>query len=195
MPTDPAGRTHRLPASALPAVLATAALMAAALASCNTPPSARTAKLGVPFIPQPPDRCGAVALAMVEQYYGTTPDLGALVAYVQIPALSGTIPELLAEAARRNGFDAEIRTLSPMQIHALLLADKPLILLLGPDPATPDDPRGHFLVATGYRPKTRTLRAHTGYRKNTWLPESDWLPRYQSAGSTALVLSPAAPAD
>ena len=128
---------------------------------------------------------------MVEQYYGASPDLDALVAYVHIPALSGTIPELLAEAARRNGFDAEIAPLDPMQIHALLLAGKPLILLLGPDPATPDDPRGHFLVATGYRPKTRTLRAHTGYRKNTWLPESDWLPRYRDAGSTAILLSPA----
>jgi hypothetical protein len=131
---------------------------------------------------------------MVETYYGAAPDLGALLAYVQIPALSGTIPELLAEAARRNGFNAELRSLSPIQIHALLLAGKPLILLLGPDPAAPDDPRGHFLVATGYRPKTRTLRAHTGQRKNTWLPEAEWLPRYQASGSTALLLTPATPA-
>lgn len=128
---------------------------------------------------------------MVETYYGATPDLDALLAYVQIPALSGTIPELLAEAARRDGFTADLLTLTPMQIHAILLSGKPLILLLGPDPATPDDPRGHFLVATGYRPKARFLRVHTGYRKNVWLPESDWLPRYQSAGSSALLLSPA----
>lgn len=193
MPTDPVRRPRRIPAAAVSVLLAAVVLPATALVSCNTPPSARTAKVGVPFIPQPPDHCGAVALAMVEQYYGTSPDLDALVAYVQIPALSGTIPDLLAEAARRNGFDAEVKTLDPMQIHALLLAGKPLILLLGPDPDTPDDPRGHFLVATGYRPKTRTLRAHTGYRKNTWLPESDWLHRYQTAGSTALLLSPAAP--
>ncbi|MBR4189563.1 MAG: C39 family peptidase [Kiritimatiellae bacterium] len=195
MPTDPAGRraSRRAPAAAAPSLLAAAALLAAALVSCNTPPSARNAKLSVPFIPQPPDHCGAVALAMVERYYGAKPDLAALLAYVQIPALSGTIPDLLAEAARRNGFDAELRTLDPMQIHALLLAGQPLILLLGPDPETPGDPRGHFLVATGYRPATRALRAHTGYRENTWLPETDWLPRYRAAGSTALVLAP--PAD
>jgi hypothetical protein len=130
---------------------------------------------------------------MVESYYGTDPDLGALIAYVQIPALSGTIPELLVEAARQNGFTAELLELNPMQIHALLLAGKPLILLLGPDPGTPDDPRGHFLVATGYRPKTRTIRAHTGTRKNVWLPPETWLPRYRSAGSTALLLFPAVP--
>lgn len=157
------------------------------------PASQRTAKLSVPFIPQPPDRCGPVALAMVESYYGATPDLDALDAYVQIPALSGTIPDLLAEAARRDGFTAEIARLDPMQIHTALLAGKPLILLLGPDPDTPDDPRGHFLVATGYRPKTRTIRAHTGTRKNVWLPPETWLPRYRSAGSTALLLFPAVP--
>jgi hypothetical protein len=155
------------------------------------PPSQRTAKLSVPFIPQPPDRCGPVALAMVETFYGAAPDMDALVAYVQIPALSGTIPELLAEAARRDGFSAEILALDPMQLHALLLAGKPLILLLGPDPDNPDDPRGHFLVATGYRPATRSVRVHTGFRKNVWLPPEDWLPRYRAAGSTALLLSPA----
>lgn len=189
MPTDSLRQRNRYHFHALLA----ATLLAATGASCSTPPSARTAKVSVPFIPQPPDRCGAVALAMVETYYGASPDLDTLVAYVQIPALSGTIPDLLAEAARRNGFNAKLLTLSPMQIHSLLLAEKPLVLLLGPDPDTPDDPRGHFLVATGYRPKTRTLRAHTGYRKNTWLPESDWLPRYHAAGSTALLLTPAAP--
>jgi ABC-type bacteriocin/lantibiotic exporter with double-glycine peptidase domain len=192
MPTDPVRRPCRVPTAAVSVLLAAVFLPATALVSCNTPPSARTAKVGVPFIPQPPDRCGAVALAMVEQYYGTSPDLDALVAYVQIPALSGTIPDLLAEAARRNGFDAEVKTLDPMQIHALLLAGKPLILLLGPDPDTPDDPRGHFLVATGFRPKTCSLRAHTGYRQNTWLAEPEWLPRYRAAGSTALVLAPSA---
>lgn len=193
MPTEFARRPSRVPAAAVTVLFTAVVLWATALVSCNTPPSARTAKVGVPFIPQPPDRCGAVALAMVEQYYGASPDLDALVAYVQIPALSGTIPDLLAEAARRDGFEADLRTLTPMQIHALLLADTPLILLLGPDPAAPDDPRGHFLVATGYRPKGRALRAHTGYRKNTWLSEPEWLPRYLSAGSTALVLAPAAP--
>lgn len=192
MPTDPAWR-RRTPRRRLfaPVLLASAVLAAFVSVSCNTPPSARTAKLSVPFLPQPPDQCGAVALAMVETYYGTQPDLDALVAYVQIPALSGTIPDLLVEAARQNGFNAELLSLNPMQIHALLLAEKPLILLLGPDPNTPNDPRGHFIVATGYRPKTRTLRAHTGQRKNIWLPESAWLPRYQSAGSTAILLSPA----
>ena len=160
---------------------------------CMGPPSQRTAKVSVPFIPQPPDRCGPVALAMVETFYGSAPDLDALVSYVQIPALSGTIPDLLAEAARRDGFTAEILTLTPMQIHAVLLAGKPPILLLGPDPDTPDDPRGHFLVATGYRPETRSIRVHTGTRKNVWIPSESWLPRYQSAGSTALLLAPASP--
>lgn len=189
MPTDFLSlRRRRFPAAA---VLLAAALLAAAIPSCTTPPAARTAKLSVPFLPQPPDRCGAVALAMVETYYGAAPDLDALLSYVQIPALAGTIPELLAEAARRDGFTAELLTLTPMQIHAILLSGKPLILLLGPDPDTPDDPRGHFLVATGYRPKSRSLRVHTGYRKNVWLPEADWLPRYRTAGSSALLLSPA----
>ena len=186
----PADRPRR-PAAAGTALFLALVLLPAA--GCLAPPSQRTAKVSVPFIPQPPDRCGPVALAMVETYYGAAPDLDALADYVQIPALSGTIPDLLAEAARRDGFTAEIATLAPMQIHAALLAGKPLILLLGPDPDTPDDPRGHFLVATGYRPDTRALRVHTGTRKDVWLPPDSWLPRYQAAGSTALLLSPAAP--
>lgn len=169
---------------------AAAAVLLAAAASCMGPPSARTAKLRVPYIPQPPDQCGAAALAMVETYHGASPDMDALLAYVQIPALAGTIPELLAEAARRDGFTAEIRTLEPIEIHAHLLAGRPLILLLGPDPSTPDDPRGHFLVATGYDPRNRALRAHTGYRRDVWLPADAWLPRYRASSSTALLLAP-----
>ena len=180
-------RTDRLRRFLLPAA---AAVLFAAAAPCMGPPSERTAKVRVPFLPQPPDECGASALAMVERYHGASPDMDALLAYVQIPALAGTIPELLAEAARRDGFTAGIRTLEPIEIHAHLLAGRPLILLLGPDPDTPDDPRGHFLVATGYDPRTRALRAHTGERRDVWLPAADWLPRYRAASSTALVLSP-----
>lgn len=174
-----AGRTFRL--------LLLPLLLALLSSACTAPsPATRTVTLSVPFLPQPPDQCGPAALAMLETFYGRTPDLPALTDYLLIPALAGTTPDLLAEAARRDGFSVQNAPLTPRQIHAVLAAGDPLILLLGPNPKTPDDPRGHFLVATGHNPRTHALRAHTGLRNNVWLPSAEWLPRYR----TALRLSP-----
>jgi len=161
------------------------------LAACSSlPPEQRKTTLAVPFIAQPADRCGPVALAMVERYYGREPDLPALESATLIPALGGTIPDLLVQAARDDGFSADLLHFSPDQLFAELRIGRPLVLLLAPDPDLPDDPRGHFLVATGCDPISKALRAHTGNRKNVWLPADEWLPRYQTAGSTVVFVTP-----
>ena len=168
-----------------------ALLLPLLLAACTAlPPGERKTTLAVPFIAQPDDRCGPVALAMVEGYYGRKPDLPALESATLIPALGGTIPDLLVQAARDDGFSADLLHLSPDQLFAELRIGRPLVLLLAPDPDRPEDPRGHFIVATGCDPHSRALRAHTGDRKNVWLPAGEWLPRYQAAGSTVVFVTP-----
>jgi len=150
--------------------------------------------LRVPFLAQPADLCGPAALAMVETHLGVEADFASLVSFLDLPALKGTIPELVAEAARRDGLEAEVVELPADGIPALLEAGLPPILLLGPAPAEEGeeagDARGHFLVATGFRPSTKALRAHTGKRRDAWLAAEKWLPRYEAAGSVAVVVSP-----
>lgn len=164
-------------------------LLAAGCASPRLRPG--DVALRVPFVSQPPGLCGPAALAMVERHFGRPGDFEALSAFLDLPALGGTIPELVAEAARRDGLDAAVAVLPPGEIPGLLASGLPPILLLAP--ASPeDDPRGHFLVATGWRPATGALRAHTGRSENRWLAAEEWRERYLAAGSRAVLVAPPA---
>lgn len=145
--------------------------------------------LNVPFVAQPPALCGPAALAMVERYCGKPGDFDSLVAFLDLPALGGTIPGLVAEAARRDGLDAEVATLPPEDIPALLAEGVAPILLLAPA-APEDEPRGHLLVATGFRPGEDALRVHSGRSRDRWLAAADWRERYLAAGSVAVLVRP-----
>lgn len=150
--------------------------------------------LRVPFVAQPPGLCGPAALAMVECHWGIKADFASLVAFLDLPALRGTIPGLVAEAARRDGLEAAVVSVSPDEIASFLEAGQPPILLLGPSDPEEEDRRGHFVVATGFRPSTRALRAHTGKTRDKWLPAEDWIARYEAAGSIAVLAAPRAEA-
>ena len=127
---------------------------------------------------------------MVAHHYGLDPDPDAVQAAAYIPALHGTTPEVLLHAAPSAGL-AAAATLpatkeNPAPLFDALAAGRPVILLLAPAPSAADPTLGHFLVATGYNPKTRALRVHTGNTPNRWLPTKTWLPRL----SAALLLAP-----
>lgn len=162
--------------------------LAAALAACVTPDRG-ACQVAVPFVAQSPDRCGTAAVDMVLRFYGCTPDPDTLDRAIHIPALAGSIPALLAAAARQEGFAAEVRRSSEEELQRSLAAGQPLILMLGP--AGEASAQGHFIVATGYRPRTGSLRVHSGSRANRWWPADAWRPRWEAAGCAAVWILPA----
>jgi ABC-type bacteriocin/lantibiotic exporter with double-glycine peptidase domain len=141
----------------------------------------------VPFLEQPEGRCGTAAVAMVLRFYGAEPDLNALELDIHIPALDGSIPALLAEGARRQGWTADVLRCSDEDFRRFMAEGVPLILMLAP---TGEDPRGHFVVATGFDFRSGALRVHSGSRPNRWWKESKWLPRWEAAGCRVVRIHP-----
>lgn len=125
---------------------------------------------------------------MVARFYGKSPDLDALDHDIHIPALAGSIPELLVEGARHQGLSAEVLQCSEHQVHALISAGNPLIVLLAP---AGNGSRGHFVVATGSNPKTGALRVHSGANPNQWLSHRAWCKRWIRAGRKIVWIRPA----
>lgn len=157
------------------------------LAACATSKPG-THLLDVPFTEQPDDLCGPASVAMVARFYGVEPDLEKLEQDVFLPALAGSIPDLLAEGARRQGLAAEVVRCEEPQLHEWLAAGVPLILLLAPNGK---DPRGHFVVATGSKPAQSALRVHSGSRQNRWWPARHWKKRWEKAGNVIVLIRPA----
>lgn len=143
--------------------------------------------LDVPFSEQPVDRCGPVAVAMVARFHGVSPDGEALERDIHVPALSGSIPALLAEGARRQGLAAEVRSCTETEIYSLIGEGLPLIVMLAPAGV---DPRGHFVVVTGCNPRTGALRVHSGSRPNQWLAPEAWRDRWVQAGCLIVLIRP-----
>jgi len=153
-------------------------VLATLLTGCISPNQGATL-LAVPFVAQSPDRCGTAAVEMVLRFYGSDPDSVTLDRVIHIPALAGSVPALLVEAARQQGFAADAIQISEERILRLLASGNPLIVLLGPEG---EALQGHFVVATGFQPRTGALRVHSGSRANRWRPEKVWHPRWESAG-------------
>jgi hypothetical protein len=107
------------------------------------------------------------------------------------PALRGVLITDLAEAARRAGFDAHVRTLHADSLVALLEAGVPPIVLyqhgLGPLA------RAHYAVVVGWEPARERFVLHDGGRAPRVMRRSELERRWRSAGSRALVVRPGAP--
>lgn len=161
--------------------------MAVLLAACVSP-NRGASRVAVPFVAQAPDRCGTAAVDMVLRFYGHDPDPEALDRAIHIPALAGSIPALLAAAARQEGFAAEVRRSTEEELQRLLAAGQPPIVMLGPAGA---EPQGHFVVATGYQPRTGALRVHSGSRADQWWAANAWRPRWEKAGRWIVWIRPA----
>jgi ABC-type bacteriocin/lantibiotic exporter with double-glycine peptidase domain len=154
------------------------------------PPAARS-DLAVPIVKQARERCGQAALEMVLRYYGA--DAAALreADRAYDPALRGSLITDLAVAARRAGYDAEIATLTPDSLVALLAAGVPPIVLYqgGRLPIT----AGHFGVVTGWDSARAAFTLNDGAARPRVMRRGDLAQRWRTAGSRALIVRRKAP--
>jgi ABC-type bacteriocin/lantibiotic exporter with double-glycine peptidase domain len=160
-------------------------LVWASAALAGPPPAAGTV-LEVPVVSQAPERCGQAALEMVLRYYGA--DAASLHegerAYDS--ALRGSLITDLAAAARRAGYEAEIATLTPDSLIALLAAGVPPVVLYqrGRRPLT----AAHFGVVRGWDPEREVFTLNDGGAVPRAVRRNDLEKRWRTAGSQALIV-------
>lgn len=159
------------------------ALVSSLAGGCLSPE--RTVLIDVPFQEQPQDRCGAASVGMVAQYLGFDLDMEALDREVYIPALAGTVPELMVEGARKQGLWARVEKGSEADLQQWLEEGTPPILLLAP---AGDSTKGHLVVVTGLNVQTGALRVHSGRDRNRWMSRKAWQPRWTEAGCCVVVV-------
>jgi ABC-type bacteriocin/lantibiotic exporter with double-glycine peptidase domain len=171
-----------------PAIVLFLAWAAAAPAGSR---SAAGTALDVPLVRQAPERCGPAALEMVLRYYGA--DAGSLreADRAYDPALRGSLITDLAAAARRAGYEAQIATLTPDSLIALLGAGVPPVVLYqnGPSPLTVP----HFGVVTGWDPAREVFTLNDGGARRRAVRRDDLAKRWRTAGSQALIVRRRAP--
>ena len=170
----------------MPQMLAALLLLASASVTPSGLPAVARTALHVPNVVQAPERCGQAALEMVLRYYGADSAAlhGADRAYD--PALRGSLITDLAAAARHAGYDADIGTLTPDSLIAVLAAGVPPIVLYqnGRTPLTV----AHFGVVTGWDPARRVFTLNDGGVRPRAVRRDDLTKRWRTAGSQALII-------
>jgi len=142
--------------------------------------------LAVPFCAQEADHCGDAALEMVFRYYGVAVDRNEIAKEVFVPALRGTIPDLLANAATEAGFSASVVRGDLRQLKKWLCDGIPPIIFLGP--AVGSD-KGHFVVVTGIDGNGGIISAHTGSRRNRRYKAREFLGQWKTGGFTSVLIT------
>jgi hypothetical protein len=152
---------------------------------------AARAGLGVPIVVQTPERCGEAALEMVLRFYGAAPAALAEAGRVHDPVLRGSLITDLAAAARRAGYEADIATLTPDSLVAVLATGIPPIVLYqsGRGPLTV----AHFGVVTGWEPARGVFTLNDGGAHPRTVGRDDFAKRWRTAGSQALLIRRRAP--
>jgi ABC-type bacteriocin/lantibiotic exporter with double-glycine peptidase domain len=142
--------------------------------------------LEVPVVRQAPERCGQAALEMVLRYYGADSASLGEGERAYDPALRGSLITDLAAAARRAGYEAEIATLAPDSLIALLAAGVPPVVLYqnGRRPLTVP----HFGVVTGWDPVRDVFTLNDGGAVPRVVRRKDLAKRWRTAGSQALIV-------
>lgn len=165
-----------------------AAWLIVASPSVLPPGSAHAARAGldVPVVAQAPERCGQAALEMVLRYHGAGPAALREAAGAYDPVLRGSLITDLAAAARRAGYDADVATLTPDSLVAMLADGLPPIVLYqsGRAPLTV----AHFGVVTGWDPDRGVFTLHEGRARPRTMGREDLAKRWRTAGSQALVI-------
>jgi len=142
--------------------------------------------LEVPVVRQAPEHCGQAALEMVLRYYGADAASLGEGEHAYDPALRGSLITDLAAAARRAGYEAEIATLAPDSLIALLAAGVPPVVLYqnGRRPLTVP----HFGVVTGWDPSRDVFTLNDGGARPRVVRRNDLAKRWRTAGSQALIV-------
>jgi ABC-type bacteriocin/lantibiotic exporter with double-glycine peptidase domain len=143
--------------------------------------------LGVPFFPDKTDQCGPSALASVLAFWGRPADPLELKREIYVPKLGGTLPMDLLIAARSHGLAAEMSSGSLDGLKADLDAGRPVIAFV--NLGWRFLPIGHFMVVTGYDEARRGVFAHSGLKKDAFVPYGRFLKQWDKTGRWALVAS------
>jgi ABC-type bacteriocin/lantibiotic exporter with double-glycine peptidase domain len=150
-------------------------------------PLAPELALDVPFQKQDEFQCGAAALGMVLRYWQIPADPAALETELFVPALQGTPPALIADAARQRGLLATCRRASMRDLQSALRAGQPPIVFLGPDRTGSP---GHFAVVTGLRGDGDRIRLHGPQEPNVWWHRRAFQQRWNTGHRLALFCHP-----
>jgi ABC-type bacteriocin/lantibiotic exporter with double-glycine peptidase domain len=144
------------------------------------------AGLVVPLVKQAPERCGQAALEMVLRYYGADSSALHEADGAYDPALRGSLITDLAAAARRAGYEAEVATLTPDSLIALLAAGVPPVVLYqnGRRPLTVP----HDGVVTAWDPAREAFTLNDGGAHPRVVRRDDLTRRWRTAGSQALIV-------
>lgn len=175
----------------IPQLLAATLLWAPASVTPSGPPVAARTALDVPIVAQRPARCGQAALAMVLRYYGADGDALHEVDRAYDPALRGSLITDLAAAARRAGYEANVVTLIPDSLIALLASGVPPIVLYqnGRAPLTV----AHYGVVTGWDPIRGAFTLNDGAARPRLVGRDRLTKRWRTAGSQALIIRRSSP--
>ena len=183
---------NRLPAKALHGP--TRALIAFAISlsitiiciSCITsrPPNA-SPYLDVPFRYQTGNQCGAAALDMVLQYNGVLVQWNRIKSDVYLPALKGTTPGLIADAAQTYGLKASVTHGTIHQLRSWLNADIAPILFY----RTKSGINGHFVVVTGIG-NTTNYFIHSKASRNKNESHAELIANWGRGDFTAIIIQP-----
>jgi ABC-type bacteriocin/lantibiotic exporter with double-glycine peptidase domain len=160
----------------------TALLTAALAAGCATSAPVR---VNVPFHEQEEGHCGEAALAMLLEHAGKPAGLHLLRQRLDLPALHGTITDLMVEVAREQGLAAR-RINSADHLAAAQSLTAPMAALLGPF----DHGRvGHFVVVTGFKAGC-WVEMHSGRSRNLRMDWSKFMDRWAGSEYEGMVIDP-----
>jgi ABC-type bacteriocin/lantibiotic exporter with double-glycine peptidase domain len=142
--------------------------------------------LSVPFYPDKTDQCGPSALASVLAFWGRPAEPRELRREVYVPALRGTLPMDLLIAARARGLSAEMGEGGLDGLKRDLDAGRPVIAFV--NQGFRFLPIGHFMVLTGYDEAKGGVFAHSGLKKDAFVPYPRFLKQWERAGRWSLVV-------
>jgi ABC-type bacteriocin/lantibiotic exporter with double-glycine peptidase domain len=168
------------------------AILTLALAARATAAPTAAAVLidGVPFFPQETNGCGPAALASLLAFHGRPVELGALTTELVHPALRGTLPLDLEQAARRRGFQTEVSAGDLDGLRAAVRAGRPVIAFLNLGTALA--PRGHFVVVVGFDDMHRRLLLHSGLDPYVEHEYARFLTDWKKTQNWQMAITPAA---
>lgn len=155
--------------------------------SCRSRSLVLAVLLGVPFFPDKTDQCGPSALASVLAFWGKAAEPKELRREIYLDKLGGALPLDLALAARRRGLAAEMTNGTVDALKDDLDGGRPVIAFV--NLGWSFLPIGHFLVVTGYDEEKGGFYAHSGTRKDAFVPYGRFRRQWERAGRWALVVS------
>ena len=146
---------------------------------------AAAVELGVPFVPQEKDTCGAAALAMVLGYWGQPVPHREIAAALREPELHGIRGERLASFARDRGLFALAYEGDMAQLREYVAKGRPLIVAWKPGRG-----RFHDVVVVGFEGDALLVHdpADGASRR---VAARDFEKRWASAGHWTLLVMPA----